>query len=124
MLLFDHASVAVGLANSAFSAIKNALELAKKTTDLELKHQINTAFDNVLELKAEVYELAEENRLLQQRLTEKATITRNDRSGYFYKEGDDSPLCPKCYQGPDHAVVYLQPLSHNMRYCTVCGMNQ
>jgi hypothetical protein len=92
------AAAAVGLANSAFTAVKSAFELAKKTTDLELKHEISATFDSVLELKVKVYELAEENRDLREQLTKKATVKRNHEFGYYFVDDDPDPHCAKCYE--------------------------
>jgi len=117
----QNAATAIGLVNSAFSSVKTALDLAKKTTDLDLKQEVSKAFDNVLELKATVYELAEENRQLSERLKIRETIKRDSRTGNFFKVGEeDTPLCPRCYQGSAQAVVYLQPKSGGEAYCEIC----
>lgn len=86
------AAAAIGLVNSAFSSVKTALDLAKKTTDLDLKQEISKAFDNVLELKATVYELAEENRNLRLSLELKENISYFPQTGFFFKEGEFTPL--------------------------------
>jgi hypothetical protein len=122
-----NAAAAVGLANSAFSAVKSAFELAKKATDLELKREITTAFDNVLELKMKVYDLAEENRSLRELLELKGSIKRDPKFGYWFKEGETEPICPKCYEGPSTAVRYLSPLVNvpgmiPHRKCNVCDL--
>lgn len=104
-LIDPHSAVtAIGLVNSAFSSVKTALDLAKKTTDLDLKHEVSKTFDNVLELKVKVYELAEENRSLREQLDQKAKIARNREFGYYFAEGAPDPLCPKCYEGNEKLV--------------------
>ena len=115
------AATAVGLANSAFTAVKSAFELAKKTTDLELKHEISATFDSVLELKVKVYELAEENRSLRELLDQKGSIKHDPKTSFFFKEGETNPLCPKCYQGPDNTIAYLQRRDDGTHHCYVCG---
>ena len=102
------AATAIGLVNSAFSSVKTAFDLAKKTTDLDLKHEVSKAFDNVLELKATVYELAEENRTLREKLNEKASVKRNPEFGYYFADGDSDPLCPKCYE-VSGKLIHLPP---------------
>ena len=62
--------------------------------------------DSVLELKAKIIELDEENRNLQRRLELKDKITRSGEFGYWFKEGEEDPLCPKCYEGSGK-VIYL-----------------
>ena len=98
------AATALGLANSAFSSVKTVLELAKKTTDRDLKNEIGLALDNVLELKVKVYELAEENRSLREQLNQKASVTRNSEFGYYFADDDLDPLCPKCYEGSSKLI--------------------
>ena len=123
-----NAAAAVGLANSAFSAVKSAFDLAKKATDLELKRELTTAFDNVLELKVKVYDLAEENRSLRELLDQKGSIKRDPKFGYWFKDGETEPICPKCYEGPSTAVRYLSPQILTLgtiprRKCFVCGQD-
>jgi hypothetical protein len=98
------AATAIGLANSAFSSVKTALDLAKKTADRDLKSEIGSALDNVLELKVKIYELAEENRSLREQLTLKAKVARNSEFGYYFAEGDPDPLCPKCYEASGKSI--------------------
>ena len=125
MSLFDphSAATAVGLANSAFSSVKTALELAKKTTDRDLKSEIGSALDNVLELKVKVYELAEENRSLKERLNLKAKVARTSEFGYYFAEDDPDPLCPKCYEASGK-IIHLpasKPWSGGIRRdCIEC----
>lgn len=117
------AATAIGLVNSAFSSVKTALDLAKKTTDLNLKQEISKAFDNILELKATVYELAEENRSLREELDQKAKIARNREFGYYFAEGDPDPLCPKCYESNGKLVHLPAPREWNggiRRICIEC----
>jgi hypothetical protein len=119
------AATAVGLVNSAFSAVKTAFELSKSTTDLELKQQIVTTFDSVLELKVKVYELAEENRQLNEQIKLKETLKRDPKYGYWFIDGETDPICPKCYEGPSTAVRYLSPRILTLgtipqRKCFVC----
>jgi hypothetical protein len=98
------AATALGLATSALSSVKTALELAKKTSDRDLKTEIGLALDNVIDLKLKMYELVEENRSLREQLKQKATITRNSEFGYYFAEGDSDPLCPKCYEGNGKSI--------------------
>ena len=117
------ASTAMGIANSALSAVKSALELGKKTTDLDLKRELNLAVDAVLELKLKVHELAEENQQLKTSLQQRGNITRGVH-GFWFREGETDPLCPKCYEG-DGKTIYLTPAENwnggVRRDCKVCG---
>jgi hypothetical protein len=121
------AATALGIANTAIGSVKSALELAKKTKDLELKHEISNVMDNVLDLKAKVLELDEENRNLRQRLEQKEAMKREGKYGYWFKEGETDPLCPKCYESTSK-VIYLSRLQSYggmtpQRNCKVCGFS-
>jgi hypothetical protein len=118
------ATTALGLANSAVSAVKSAYELTKKTSDMELKHQMSTVMDTVLDLKAKIIELDEENRTLREQLGQKDKIVRGGEFGYWFKEGETDPLCPKCYE-ESSKTIYLpasEPWSGGIRrHCRVCS---
>jgi len=62
------AATALGIANSAISSVKSALDLAKNVQDRDLKRELSNVMDNVLDLKAKVLELDEENRNLRRSL--------------------------------------------------------
>jgi hypothetical protein len=81
----------LGLFNSAVSATRSAVEIAKKTKD---------------SMRAKV--------------TPRETIHRDARNGYFFKEGDTEPLCPKCYEGTDRPI-HLLPLISGKRKCPECS---
>src|ERR1039457_6879485 len=85
-----------GLAASA----KNAYELAKGTSNNELKGAVSELYDSVLDVKSRVLDLDEEVRDLKAQLTRREEIEGPDAEfGYFhFKSKPDKPLCPKCYQ--------------------------
>ncbi len=108
------------LVNNVVSSVKNAKELAKQSGDTDLKAAIAEVYNDILDLKDRVGDLNDENRLLRQKLTEKAEITRHE-SGYFFKKGETAPLCPHCYQAPpNYAVVYLEVWNQSECRCRVC----
>ena|ERR1035437_898168 len=118
------AGAAVGLANSAYTSVKSAFEVGKKISDLDLKKHLSAAVDDVLELKIKVHELAEENRTLREQLEQKDKVVRSGEFGYWFKEGETDPLCPKCYEGSGK-TIYLtasEPWSGGIRrHCRVCS---
>lgn len=108
-----------GLASSA----KNAVDLAKASSNNELKGAVSELYDSVLDVKARVLDLDEENRNLKVQLAQKEQIEGPDeRFGYFYfKSHPDKPLCPKCYQAIPSQVVYMGPRRDQTRFCPVCN---
>jgi hypothetical protein len=126
MTIFDsHGAVTVlGLANSTIATAKTLVDLAKNTTNHELKTQISDVYDGILEMKAKILDLDEENRALKEQLRQKANIKRDPEHGYWFKEGETDPLCRRCYESPASAIVYLPPVFTGMagrrRICNVC----
>jgi hypothetical protein len=114
-----------GLAASA----KNAVDLAKSTSNNELKGAVSELYDSVLDVKARVLELDEEVRVLKAQLARKEEIVGPDgKFGYFYfKSKMDEPLCPKCYQSVPSKVVNMGPRDQRaggiMRFCPACNFN-
>ena len=111
-----------GLAASA----KNAVDLAKSTSNNELKGAVSELYDSVLDVKARVLELDEEVRSLKAQLAQRGEIIGPDEAfGYFYfKSNPNEPLCPKCYQSSPSKVVNMGPRDQRaggiMRFCPVC----
>jgi hypothetical protein len=106
MTFLNDASTAGQLLGTAVSIIRNARDLAKDSSDHELKNVISDAYDAVLNLKEKLLDLDEENRQLKAQLSKRGSFTGPiPPFGYVYKADDtgkDHPLCPKCYQGNGH----------------------
>jgi hypothetical protein len=114
------------LVGTLVASAKNARDLAKGSSDNELKASISELYDSLIDVKARVFDLDEENRRL------KADIAKKDQVigpigqfGYFFhKDNPEQPLCPKCFQNQASNTVFLGPLhKHNnglLRKCPVC----
>ena len=101
----------------AISTIKTVVELVKKYNDIELMKQI-------VALQSEVFDLQTENLALKKQATEREKMHRKEPHGYYYKEGDPVPHCPKCWEN-DGKAISLPPLNSssvtgNGRRCRVC----
>ena len=110
---------ALATVNSVMALGKTAVELAKKTKDPELKEKVSEVLNGILDLKGTIISLDEENQNLKVKLAQRGTITRDPRYGYWLKENETEPLCPKCYEG-ESRVAYLSPLRSGVRKCNVC----
>jgi len=98
---------AVTMLANVVSTLKNASELAKTSTDFDLKVAIGDAYSALIDLKAKISELDDENRELKKQLAQRATLKRDPRTGYYFKEGEsDSPICQRCYEG-EGKLAYL-----------------
>jgi hypothetical protein len=96
---------ATELISTALAGLRQIKEMAKSSSDSDLKEQVSSVFDDVLELKLKLITLEDENRELKRRLDERAKVRREGR--YFYLEGESEPLCPNCYHTSDK-VIHLE----------------
>lgn len=118
------------LVSGLVSGARNARDLAKESSDHALKAAVSDLYDAVLDVKARVLDLDEENRRLKAELQRSEEIIGPiEPHGYFFlKDRTDQPLCPKCLQSQPRNVVFLGPLKpHNsgkLRRCPVCGFSR
>ena len=111
------------------ASAKNALDLAKAASDHTLKASVSELYNAVLDVKARVLDLDEENRRLKEELARKDEFVGPEGPyGYFfYKDKPDHPLCPKCLQSQPGNPVFLSPLQHfrggTYRRCIVCQID-
>ncbi len=119
------------LVGGLVASAKNALDLAKASSDHALKGAVSELYDSLLDVKGRVLDLDEENRKLRAQLEQKDDVVGPfDPFGYFYKKTDDAkakPLCPKCLQSQPSKVVFLSPPTDGTagwRACVVCSYNK
>lgn len=116
------AQVVGGLVASA----TNVLDLAKASSDHSLKASVSELYDSVLDVKARVLDLDEENRRLKEELARKDDVEGPiEPFGYFFtKQKPNNPLCPKCFQLQPSQIVFLGSLRKHkggqLRRCPVC----
>jgi uncharacterized small protein (DUF1192 family) len=116
----------VQLVGGLVASAKNACELAKASSDHELKASVSELYDSVLDVKGRVLDLDEENRRLKAELSRKDEFTGPiEPHGYFYyKDKPEQPLCPKCFQSQPSNPVFLPPVSNyngrTKRTCIIC----
>jgi hypothetical protein len=124
-----HAVATVGqVLNSSLSALRNVRDLARDSSDHELKEKISETYDGLLALKERLLAMDDEIRELKAKLALKTSfIGPVPPEGYIYAKEDvsqDHPLCPRCYQEKGH--VY--PLAvdgydaESRRYCPNCKL--
>src|SRR6202043_1849533 len=115
------------IVTGALGALKNASDLARLTNNSELRGQISEAYDSILNLKAMLMDLDEENRNLKAELKKKAELEGPVAPfGYFFKNSDhEHPLCPKCIQEREPREFFLSPVQEwnggLRRGCRTCG---
>ncbi|MGA9669974.1 MAG: hypothetical protein WBQ94_12245 [Terracidiphilus sp.] len=117
---------AAQLVSGVVSTAKTARDLAKDSSNHELKAIISELYDAVLDVKGRVLDLDEDNRRLKEELARKDEIVGPlDPHGYFFrKDKPDQPLCPKCIQSQPPNLVFLSPVRNinggTRRSCVVC----
>lgn len=99
--------------------IKNISEIVKKYNDLELMKQI-------VALQMEVFDLQTENLALKKQiagLNEREKMARREPHGYYYKEGEEVPHCPRCWENDGKAITLPALTDYAVgpgRVCRVC----
>jgi hypothetical protein len=114
------------LVGGLVASAKNAHELVKSSSDHALKGAVSELYDSLLDVKARVLDLDQENRDLKAALARKdEVIGPEGPNGYFFIEGKrDTPLCPKCLQSNDKNRVFLRPVDFYGApsfHCVVCN---
>jgi len=85
--------------------IKDVVTVVQKADNIELVKQ-------VLSLQSQALDMIEENRELRERVRVlEATLNLakklSFRAPFYFAEGEDVPLCPRCWE-IDHRAVHLQ----------------
>ncbi|HEY6768005.1 MAG TPA: hypothetical protein VI386_24890 [Candidatus Sulfotelmatobacter sp.] len=123
------ANLALSLLGKTTDALNALRERSQRSKDLDIKDQISTMYDNVLQLKEVVSRLLDENKGLQRQLAEqqhppeKPKIKQVGQTNYYFidKEG---PYCQPCYDKTKTLVVLLPPKRSTHgglhRDCPVC----
>jgi len=112
------------LAKQALDNVHSIVQLTQKFGDVELKRRIVDLEDQVSELARERRILAEDNEELKKALEARAKTSF--KNPYWYEEGNDVPLCPKCYESSEYKLrIYLthpaEPSNGgNRRHCKNC----
>jgi hypothetical protein len=123
------AAAAMQILNNALGAMKSAKERAKGSKDTELKEEISTLYDVLLDLKEALMRLADENTELRRKLEQLETAQKEKpelrQVGVvnYYFDGDKGPYCQACYDGKLRRLVALSPPEDwnggIRRYCPV-----
>src|SRR5580704_12309974 len=93
------ASLSLSLATKATEALSALRERSQRSKDIDIKEQINTLFDIVLELKQVNSRLLDENKELGRQLEEQRHPPKLKQVGdaNYYFKGDEGPFCQPCY---------------------------
>ena len=99
--------------------VKEVADLIKKVGDMEL-------YRKMIELQAEVIQLADRNSHLSQEVAElkakvelRATMKFHDH--FYWREGDPDPYCPRCFDVDRKAVHVIGPRAGSLPWtCPQC----
>jgi hypothetical protein len=124
------AAAAMQILNNALGAIKAAKERSKGSKDSDLKEQISTLYDSLLNLKEAMLRLTDENselRIAIERLhnaqKENPELRQVGAVSYYYL-GDKGPFCQTCYVSMGKLVALPSPQEWSgglRRTCSLCS---
>ena len=100
-------------------ATKN-VELREST--VELRDQLVDIKESLVKVKEENFELREEIKKLKQPLPQTPKLFLKGR--FYYKENDERPFCPVCYDSIDQKIssLVVTPVGYDYRYkCMICN---
>ncbi len=83
-------------ASTAIQGIREIADLVRKYNDYPLYEKIVHLQEQLIDLSTERGQLRDENELLKEQLDHR--IHTSFRNPYYYAEGDEVPLCPRCYE--------------------------
>jgi hypothetical protein len=112
------------LAN-AMKALDSLREQAKGSKDTALKENISKLYDSLLDLKAAVVRVEEENSQLRQKAAgaKPEPEVRQVGAVNYYYVGEKGPYCQPCYDDKHKLVMLTPPQDWNngiRRKCEVC----
>jgi hypothetical protein len=126
-------STAVQLLLSARKALNDAREHAAISKDTQMRVLVNTAYDQMAELKEAVARVVSENEKLTERIAElqgQREVTPEIRQVgevNYYFVGEEGPYCQPCYDGgKERRLVRVSPVETltsgaERRHCLVCN---
>ena len=115
----------LGLFKGIAETGKAIADIAKSVTDREMKQELNSVYDKLMELKQDVADLEDENRELKERSRFRSDEFEFRNPYYYEKRFPDRPLCPKCFVGSEKVApmgnIWRDIRSAAYRTCLVCG---
>jgi hypothetical protein len=126
---FTTVAAATTILANAMKALDSLREQAKGSKDAALKESISNLYDNLLDMKAAVIRVEEENSELRRTIAQQAEKLPNPEprqvgKAIYYFVGDKGPYCQPCYDG-NHKLALLAPQAEYAgglgRKCEVCN---
>jgi hypothetical protein len=129
--MLTNVAAATQILANALKALDSLREQAKGSSDVTLKANISTLYDTLLDLKAAVLRVEDENTALKHRIEELQRPSKKAEpelrrvgSANFYFDGDKGPCCQPCYDGKGKLTVLTEPEDWSggvRRQCLLCG---
>jgi len=128
-------AAAIGIIDKAVGITKklsdNSPELDKATLKLELANlmvELASVKMEVISLQALVFDAEQKNKALEEKLKDNETFIF--KSGVYWKEGDETAFCPKCWEndgkkihmlsGDEQFTNFGDSYSYAHWFCRVC----
>jgi len=108
---------------SVVDSVKEAFEIAKQISNIELQKQIIDIQAGMQQLQNENLELKKSNDELTKKLKEEKSMSHDkDENVYFHEEPGkekDGPFCPYCWEG-SRKQGRMHPFGLDLK-CNICG---
>jgi hypothetical protein len=108
---------------SIISDVREVADLVKQLGNIEL-------YKKIVDLESKIYELTQEDLASKGKISdlESSLKIRDElkfKQPYYYKEGDQVPFCPLCWEANQIPIHLIGPNYNNDRsvyyYCNHCG---
>ena len=107
---------------SIIDNVKEIANLVKKIDDIDLYRRIIELESEIIELTRENHELKVDNHDLKEKLNLSEALVF--RKPFYYKENDDTPYCPRCWEA-DRKAIHLngpiEDMGDHYHFCPVCN---
>jgi len=103
---------------SLLGDFKEVADLLKKAGNIELYEKILHLREQIVEISSENLELKDKNQGLEKKLRQKTEMIF--KKPFYYKDGDDVPHCPTCWETKSQAVHVIDGATQGTYICHHC----